>query len=91
VIKQRGDGVTLEAEFRDENGNLFDPDSQEVKVYDPNGALQASPVPVKQSLGIWRIVFTLPEDAVTGIWGVSWKAVKGTYPETEPYSFIVEE
>jgi len=91
VIKHPEDTIRIKNTFKDENKALFDPDTQVVKIYDPAKSLKATiSNPTKVSLGVFYIEYDIPSDATEGEWVAKWKAVKGTYKETEPFYFNVE-
>lgn len=90
-MKYRGDSITIRNTIKDENGNLMDPDSHSIKIFDPTGTQSGSEItnPTQESLGVFRITFDIPLNAAFGSWNVQWRAVKGTYVETEIFYFAV--
>lgn len=90
MIKHRTDSITIEVTFEDENNTKFDPDSQEHKIFDPEGTEKVTLIPTKQSLGVFRVTYSIPADAAFGDWVLISKGVKGTYVESEPFYFTVQ-
>jgi len=87
-----GETITVQATIKDLDGNLVDPDSQEVKVYDPNGTLQATYTsPTQQSTGVYRQSHTTSTSDTPGLWQFHWKTVKGTHTEREVLKVYVAE
>jgi len=92
LIKHRGDSITIQAIFTDEDDNAINPDGHEIKIYDPKGALkktETAPDPI--ALGQFRVTYRIPDTAELGDWKVIWKAWKGNYYEAERLIFSVYE
>jgi|GEM_PF-6181824 len=54
VDRTLGDSIRFETTFRDEDGNLFDPDTTGGYVYGPDGSILATASAlVRQSLGVF--------------------------------------
>jgi uncharacterized protein YfaS (alpha-2-macroglobulin family) len=90
-IKHRGDGITVRCITRDKNGELVDPDSQTVKVYDSRGALKSILSTTKEETGKHTATYVIPDDAEFGDWFFEWKVTLGTYPETSYFYFTVQK
>jgi len=85
-----GETVKIVAVIKDADGNLIDPASHEIKIYDPSGTLkETSTSPTKSSTGNYYLFYTLPEDASVGKWKVVWKAVKDSSVSIEKIEFYV--
>ena len=59
-----GSSVTLQATFRETDGNLYDPDTVELNIVDPLG-IGSTPAPTNESTGIWQYVLLLD---TPGMW-----------------------
>jgi uncharacterized protein YfaS (alpha-2-macroglobulin family) len=71
---------------------LFDPDSQEINFFDPAGTLKATLTEAdttRISLGVFRLYYTIPDDAMAGYWRLEWKAVSGDLPSKHRVTFEV--
>mgnify|MGYP000055858391 FL=1 len=87
----RGETVRIKATIKDFSGNLFDPDSQEIKIYDPSNTLkETNTSPTKESVGVYYIDYNIPSDSNTGVWYVEWKVVKSDKTGKERYYFEVQ-
>ena len=87
-----GETVQIECTITDFNGNLVDPDSHEIKIYDPSGTLILTfDSPTQKSTGVYTFEFTIPEDGQVGLWKVVWKVVTGSYVGIEEKKFYVEK
>ncbi len=76
----RNETIRLTNTFRDEQDELYDPYSIELKIYNPASELYASvninvDEITKISTGVWAYDFGIPADASTGWWIVKWTAV----------------
>lgn len=70
----------IQAVFKDENGNAYDPDSQELKFYDSTGTLKDTKTEadcVKVIKGTWYIDYDVPLTAASGRWTCQWTATAG--------------
>jgi len=72
-----GETIRILASMTDFDGDPLTPDTQEVKIYDPGGALKHTETsPTKKADGLYYIVYTFPGDGTTGSWTANWKIVK---------------
>jgi len=76
-VPNLGETVRILASITDYDGEAMNPDTQEVKVYDPSGALKhTETAPTKKADGLYYISYTFPGDGAIGNWTVNWKIVK---------------
>ena len=76
----RNETIGITNTFRNQDGELYDPDSITLDIYDPRDALYGSVIIgtgeiTKLSLGVWAYDFNIPDDAATGWWIVKWTAL----------------
>ena len=90
----RGQHVQIRAsEIYDwDEATLTDPDSNEVKIYDPAGTLLTTITTGFEQVGTgdWRLFYSVASDATPGKYRATWKAVKGAYTTREEAYFIVK-
>jgi len=87
-----GETVRIECTIKDFEDNLIDPESHEIKIYDPNGTLVATyNSATRQSQGVYTLDFTIPEDGQVGLWKIVWKITKDSYIGKEEVKFYVEK
>jgi uncharacterized protein YfaS (alpha-2-macroglobulin family) len=61
----------------DFDGEVLNPDTQEVKIYDPGGAVKSTQTsPTKKADGLYYVLYTFPDDGAVGTWTVKWKITK---------------
>jgi len=87
--KNPGDTVSYYFYFKDKDGALFDPTSNECKVVNPAGSETAVTLN-KVSVGKYSFDYTLPSDAAEGLWKIKVKGTKNSYVQTELFYFVVE-
>lgn len=87
----QGTTVRIKNTLTDYDGSALTPDSQEVRIYDPDGTeVSGSPfMPTLESEGVYYVDYTIPADGKTGKWKVVWKAVEGTKPNIDVFTFDV--
>jgi len=86
----RGSTIRIRNTLRDFDDSYLTPDSQEVKVYDPDGTLKETITsPTLESTGIYYVDYTIPSDGKDGNWKVVWRAIKGTKPHLDVFTFSV--
>lgn len=96
VMNFAGERVRFEVVFLDEDESEYDPDSQELKFYDPTGELIETKDEddcTNTSTGNWYIDWDIPSTATAGRWVLEWWASIAV-PESDfmdPYAFIVRE
>lgn len=96
VMNFPGETVRFEVVFLDENEDEYDPDSQELKFYDPTGELIETKDEgdcVNPSEGNWYIDWEIPAATPAGRCVLEWWASTAD-PEADfmdPYAFIVKE
>ena len=92
----RGETVRIQNTHTDSDGTLYDPDTIELKIYDPKGSLSvtktfAAGEIVKSSTGIYYYDYTIADDATTGWWISKWTAMIGTQTDRESDQFYVRD
>jgi len=89
TIKQGGT-VKITVTHRDFDGSLFDPDTQDNRIYDPSDVERDQETnPTKLSVGIYYYYHTLAEAAEVGTWRVKCKGVESTFVAKEDKTFKV--
>ena len=73
----RNETVRLTNIFKDNADELYDPDSIELKIYDPTSALSVTvttplEITINPSVGTWSYDFDIPADGLLGWWVVEW-------------------
>jgi hypothetical protein len=94
MVAYPGGSVKLEATFKDEEGNLYEPDSQTLEFYDPSDVLIASKTQADCThvgLGVWSIEYALEETAAVGRWLCHWTTKVGSKYYPQNFIFIVSE
>jgi len=87
-----GETVRIQNVMKDFDGSPLNPDSQEVKIYDPTGVLKATYTsPVKEADGIYHVDHTTSESDVAGKWTCVWKVVANNITSIEIYTFQVRK
>jgi uncharacterized protein YfaS (alpha-2-macroglobulin family) len=87
-----GETIRIKCTMKDYDGSLFTPDSQEVKIYDPNGVLKETNIsPILESEGVYHINYTIGENETVGDWKCIWKATKNDLISIEECAFNVRE
>jgi uncharacterized protein YfaS (alpha-2-macroglobulin family) len=87
----RGSTVRIKNTITDFNGNLVDPDSQTITIYDSNNTQkQQFTSATQESTGVYYVDYTIPSDGATGSWKVVWQITKGTQQSVEVLKFNVE-
>ena len=80
----------------DTDDALYDPDSIELKIYNPTSALYAVVTTgageiTQLSLGVWAYDFDIPDDALSGWWIAKWTAAIGTQTDVAKSQFKVRD
>lgn len=69
----RGNSITLEATYRDQDGNLATPTNPRISILDPFGAtVVANAIPTEVSTGRYEYVYAVAGDATLGAWEADW-------------------
>jgi len=93
----RNETIRVTNTFRDENDELYNPDTIELHIYDPRDALYLVVNTTdgdigKLSLGVWAYDFDIPVDGATGWWIVKWTAmVTGSQNDVTKAQFKVRD
>jgi len=92
----RGETIRIQNTYSDSNDTLYDPDTIELKIYDPKGLLITTKTFVsgeiiKSSTGVYYYDYTIADDAMTGWWISKWAAVIGTQTDQESNQFYVRD
>ena len=71
-----GDRVRIDAEIKDEDGNLTNPNTHSIVLKDPDGVQSGSAMtnPTQNGIGDFSQKIDIPSDAEAGIWTVEWTA-----------------
>lgn len=86
----QGTTVRIKNTLTDYDGSKLTPDSQEVKIYDPDDTLKDTNTnPTLESEGVYYVDYTIPSDGKEGTWKVVWKAVKDSKPNIDISTFDV--
>ena len=84
-----GQTIKLTHTFYDFNGNVVDPSTHEIVIYDPDGnQLHSSTSPIKEG-NSYYIPYNIPEDAEEGDYKAVWKAELGSLKWVERIFFSV--
>ena len=71
---------------------LIDPDSQTIKLIDPNGQQVSSNLtPTKSDTGIYYVTIEIGAEGTTGTWTVDWTATYESFTSREEFEFEVEQ
>lgn len=85
-----GTTVRLKNTLTDYDGSPLTPDSQEVRIYDPDGTEvdygdeNKFFTPKLESEGVYYLDYIIPVNGKPGKWKAVWKAVIGTTPDEKP-------
>jgi hypothetical protein len=88
-----GDTITRTFTFKDETDALFDPDTIAILILDPLGATVATLAIgdlTRSSLGVFKMVYTLPAGCAVGNWNIQVTATYGGLANEEFFPFAVE-
>ena len=84
-----GDNYIVQAVLTDIYDVPVTPDTQSVKLYDPNHVLKATVVaPALQSAGVYWATFAIPTagaGGVAGIWEIVWQITKTGLVDSEKF------
>lgn len=72
-----GDRFRIDAEIKDADGALVDPDTHSIVLKDPGGTQSGAAMtsPTRNGLGDFSQNVDVPSDGVDGIWMVEWTAL----------------
>ncbi len=87
----RDDTIRIQAVLRDFDGNLFDPDTNTVVVYDPMGTNMGTKSVTRVGAGTYYADYSIPSGGTAGVWTCDWKALAGSFPTREKIGFFVGE
>lgn len=92
----RGETIRIQNTYTDSNSTLYDPDTIELKIYDPKGLLNTTKTfesgeIVKSSTGIYYYDYKIDDEALTGWWISKWTATIGTQTDRESDQFYVRD
>jgi len=86
-----GEAVRLKCTMKDFDGIAFTPDTQEVKVYDPQGTLKGTYAdPVLEAAGIYHVDHSTADSDMPGMWKCIWKTTKSALVSKEVFYFNIE-
>ena len=85
-----GSAFKLQATWKDfDRVTYLVPDSQEVKVYDPNGTLKATITnPTLVGSGVYYITYSTSSTDSEGMWKVVWKVTKDSLSSVKVYYIL---
>ena len=86
-----GEVVRVEATYIAADGNLYDPDTVEIRIYDPSGTLQETGAGIKYTTGIYNYDYTIPSDGLTGWWSYRFTGIAGTSTDIQKSQFKVRD
>ena len=91
---ERGEDVRINNSYTDIDDAAFDPDTVELKIYDPAGSListvtYAAAEIVKDSTGVYHYDYALAADASVGWWISRWTGVSGDFSDVSRDQFKV--
>ena len=91
---QAGESIRFTNEYADSDEADYDPDTIEIKVYDPLGVLKKTVTYVaaeiiKDSIGHYYYDYLIPSDGAVGMWDARWTATSGSQPVIDPGQFVV--
>lgn len=85
-----GDRITLEATFKDSDGNEYNPDSVKIYIYDGKNGLDSTITdPTNPSIGVFRKEYDIPDTAAHGSWRVVWEGTLGGGKKREQMQLTV--
>jgi len=92
----RGETIRISNTFTDEDDVLYDPDTIELRIYSPAGALYAVVTKgggeiLQVSTGVWMYDFGIPDDAIAGWWLTKWIAVANLETDVVSSQFKVRD
>ena len=92
----KNETIRITNTFTDSDDALYDPDSIELKIYNPTSALYAVVTTgageiTKISLGVWAYDFDIPDDALSGWWISKWTAAISGQTDVAKSQFKVRD
>ncbi len=87
----RDDTVRVQAIIKDLDGDLTDPTSNTIIVYDPSGTNMGTVSASRGGTGTYTADYIIPAAGTAGVWKISWKTLAGTWPARETIDFLVAE
>jgi|SaaInl8_200m_RNA_FD_contig_21_303227_length_939_multi_4_in_0_out_0_2 hypothetical protein len=88
-----GETIRIQVTLLDYDGTVYDPDSQAVGLYKPDGVQQGSDdvSPTKVSTGIYYTDWDIPSAGPLGTWRVKWSATESSKVSIGIKTFTVED
>lgn len=77
TAKAPGESITPQITIKDADGNVYDPTSLTLKIYDPSGTLEETIQKTSMtnpSVGVYYYAYTISTDADVGDWRYEWEA-----------------
>ncbi len=87
-----GDTVAKIFVFKDQNGSLVDPTTVSVLILNPNGQVAAAQTLsdlTRKSVGVYQFLFTLPNDALVGLWLLQVSDSASNFSRVKDYPVLV--
>jgi len=86
-----GEVVRLEATYTSSDGELYDPDTVTIHIYDPTGTLQDTGSGSVYTIGLYNYDYDLAVDALTGWWSYTFTGVTGASTDVQKAQFKVRD
>ena len=92
----RGESVQIDNSYVDVDGAAYDPDTVELKIYDPSGTLidtltYAGAEIVKSDTGVYYYYYDVPADATAGWWISKWTGTGASFSDVSKNQFKVSD
>jgi len=86
-----GSVIRIQNTITDFDGTSLTPDSQEIKIYDPDGTLKTTDTsPTLEETGVYYVQYDIDSSDKAGTWKVVWKVTKSLKSSVEVFVFLVE-
>lgn len=86
-----GEVVRLEATYTSSDGELYDPDTVTIHIYDPSGTLQAIGSASKYTIGVYNYDHDLALDGDIGWWSYTFTGITGANTDVQMAQFKVRD
>ena len=87
----KGEAVRVEATYLAADGNLYDPDTVEIRIYDPSGYLKETTSGTKYTIGVYTHDYAIPADATPGWWSYVYTGISGANTDIQKSQFKVRD
>lgn len=89
TIYQIGNTLRLQAQFKDFDDVLTDPDSVSLIIYNSDYSVEETLTPTKTSIGIYRAYWTIPSGTSGATYIYEWSGTINEYPSLKRELFKV--